>query len=131
MSAEDYDDVPGLCSGSDRQPLLNPRFYKCNRCRHPITFKNKKPFNQDGTAHRCIAKSQSETDPPPQAAMFAMAAMNAIINGQIQAGGVDFIHRMNFYDVADSAWQVAAAMVKREKDYRDEIIAASKGGAAP
>lgn len=130
MSAEDYHDVPGF-GGSTWIPTRNSSAYSCNFCKSPIKFNQRKPFNLDGTPHRCKSSAEPHKEAMPQQAMlFAMAAMNAIISGSIQSGGVDFIHHMNFYDVADAAWQASAAMVKREEDYRDEIVRASKGGAA-
>ena len=99
------------------------RRYACNRCEATIFFSNKKPFNDDGTAHRCTGRPP---EPPPAtqnqtAVLFAMGAMNAIITAQIQAGGVDYIHHMNFHDVADAAWQAAAAMVGAERNHRHEF----------
>jgi len=124
MSAEDYHDVPGFGGGASfYRP--QPRQYTCNFCHEPINFSNRKPINKDGSPHRCKArvpgdKSQAAQSEQPQATLFAMAAMNAIINAQIQAGGVDFIHAMNFYDIADASWRVAAAMVSKEKAFADE-----------
>ncbi|HEX5362358.1 MAG TPA: hypothetical protein VFW49_14930 [Fluviicoccus sp.] len=115
MSAEDYHDVSWYLPGS--------RGYVCKFCQQPITFSNRKPYNKDGTPHRCkrTEKADATTESQPQAALFAMAAMNAIINASIQAGGVDYIHHMNFYDVADAAWRMAAAMVNSEKNHRSEF----------
>lgn len=99
--------------------------HSCNRCKADIKFSNRKPFNMDGTPHRCMAGSATREPPKAtdnqQAVLFAMAAMNAIISGQIQAGGVDHVHRMNFHDVADAAWQAAAAMISAEKNYREDF----------
>lgn len=131
MSSEDYDDVPGLggmfTGNWNTGPGAKPSTYQCYRCRYPITFTNKKPFNEDGTPHRCIAnshKSPKQPIPPAphEATLYALAAMNAIINGQIQAGGVDFIHHMHFGDVADAAWRMAAEMARAERQHRDEFI---------
>lgn len=118
MSAEDYHDIPGFGVGYSG---ASPRQYTCNFCREPINFSNRKPLNKDGSPHRCKSRASAEKEQAqPQASLFAMAAMNAIINAQIQAGGVDYIHTMNFYDIADAAWRVAAAMVSKEKAFADE-----------
>lgn len=124
MSAEDYHDVPGFGGGSGFNGAYQ-RQYTCNFCRQPINFSNRKPFNKDGSPHRCKSgaaanEKQSPQGGQPQATLFAMAAMNAIINAQIQVGGVDYIHAMNFYDIADASWRVAAAMVSKEKAFADE-----------
>lgn len=124
MSAEDYDDVPGFGGGFDFT-RSQPRQYTCNFCRQPINFSNRKPFNKDGSPHRCKSgatanKNESPQTEQPQATLFAMAAMNAFINAQIQVGGIDFIHHMNFYDIADASWRVAAAMVSKEKVFAEE-----------
>src|SRR5690606_27926811 len=99
MSAEDYDDVPGLGSGSSGHKYApTPKPFPCRFCGSTINFNNRKPFNVDGSPHRCMRREDSA--PPPagqEATLYAMAAMNAIINGQIQSGGVDHIHRMNFH----------------------------------
>jgi len=125
VSAEDYDDVPGIGSGmgfGSSYSYHAPKKYTCHSCKAPINFKDRKPINKDGTPHRCLQKRAAEPEPvAPQAALFAMAAMNAIVSAQIQAGGVDHIHHMNFYDVADASWRLAAAMTKREREYRNEI----------
>jgi|GEM_PF-2550984 len=128
MSAEDYEDVPGLGAGFPFPPdRRNAAPYKCRFCKSEISFKNRKPLNPDGTAHHCKAyRAEKQAPAPavpadPQPMLYALAAMNAIIGGQIQAGGVNFIHSMNFHDVADAAWQVAAAMVSAEKNHRDEF----------
>jgi hypothetical protein len=106
-----------------------PSLYSCNRCSASIYFAKRKPFNEDGTPHRCICKPQAQ--PPATsnqtAVLFAMGAMNAIIGAQIKVGGIDHIHHMNFYDVADASWQMAAAMVKAEANYRDEFAKATGG----
>lgn len=124
MSAEDYHDVPGFGGGTDFNSPRQ-RQYTCNFCHEPINFRNRKPFNNDGSPHRCKARSpadkgQLHQGEQPQATLFAMAAMNAIINAQIQVGGIDHIHAMNFYDIADASWRVAAAMVSKEKVYAEE-----------
>lgn len=121
MSAEDYHDVPGFGGGFDFA-RAQPRQYTCNFCRQPINFSNRKPVNKDGSPHRCRSGTTTKEKQPaqPQATLFAMAAMNAIINAQIQVGGVDFIHTMNFYDIADASWRVAAAMVSKEKAFAEE-----------
>lgn len=100
-----------------------PKVYRCKSCNGGIKFSGGKAFNHvDGTPHRCYKKK--EAPPVPQdGTLFALGAMNAIVNAQIQAGGVDFIHRMNFYDVADSAWRLAAAMHKKEKEFREDFQA--------
>lgn len=126
MAAEDYDDVPGIGSGmgfgyGTSYTPRPPKAYTCHSCKAPIDFKDRKPINKDGTPHRCGSKRQAEPEQASQAALFAMAAMNAIVNAQIQAGGVDHIHHMNFYDVADAAWRLSAAMVKRECEFRHEM----------
>lgn len=128
MSAEDYDDIPGLdrfMAGFQRSNSKADG-YQCKFCRSEITFKQRKPFNPDGTPHRCKSggvqgSSMEEKETPPQAVLFAMSAMNAIVNASIQAGGVDYIHHMNFYDVADASWRLAAAMVSSEKQFRREF----------
>lgn len=127
MSAEDYHDVPGFGGGAFR--TFKPRDYACNHCSAPITFVNRRPMNIDGTPHRCLGRNAKQQSPVPipsaldnsAAVLFAMSAMNAIIQGQIQAGGIDHIHHMNFYDVADASWRMASAMVSAEKNYRDEF----------
>jgi len=123
MSAEDYDDVPGFGSGSSGHKYAStPKSFTCRFCGSAISFNNRKPFNVDGSPHRCMRREDSA--PPSvsqEATLYAMAAMNAIISGQIQSGGVDHIHRMNFHDVADAAWQVAVAMVKAEENHRHEL----------
>lgn len=126
MSAEDYDDVPGFAdfAGGLGYSTSRQSQYKCRYCDAPISFKNRKPFNSDGSAHRCRAESNAKAPADKadlQAVLFATGAMSAIISGQIQAAGVDHIHHMNFYDVADAAWRVAAAMVSRERVYREEL----------
>lgn len=127
MAAEDYDDVPGIGSGMGfgyhtSYTPRPPKNYTCHSCKAPIGFKDRKPINKDGTPHRCGQNRPAEPKPDTtQATLFAMAAMNAIVSAQIQAGGVDHIHHMNFYDVADAAWRLAAAMTKREGEYRNEI----------
>jgi hypothetical protein len=125
VSAEDYHDVPGFGGGGFSS--FKPKAYTCNFCQQPIVFNQRKPFNKDGTPHRCRSGQQPQEakETPQQATLFAMAAMNAIINASIQVGGVDFIHSMNFYDVADASWRAAAAMVSREKAYSDEFGGAS------
>ena len=122
MAAEDYDDVPGF-GGGTWTPSYKPKAYTCNFCREPITFNQRKALNKDGTPHRCktTGRAHPSAEANTQATLYAMAAMNAIISGSIHSGGVDHIHRMNFYDVADAAWQCAAAMVKSERNYRDDI----------
>jgi len=128
MAAEDYDDVPGLGDGSGRPWAFQkkPSTYECRFCGKPITFVQRKAYEPGGGLHRCQRDAKAgqhshDSKPPEQATLFAMAAMNAIINGQIQAGGVDFIHSMNFHDVADAAWRIAAAMVHGEKNYQDGL----------
>ena len=129
MSAEDYDDVPGFGSGIGfgGGRAYSTGQYKCNHCSVSITFRQRKPFNQDGTPHRCLGRNAPKRDQPPltengAVTLFAMGAMQAIIQGQIAAGGVDFIHHMNFYDVADAAWRLAVTMKNKEKEYRDDIV---------
>lgn len=122
MSAEDYHDVPGFGGGFG---TYKAKAYTCNFCKAPINFNQRKAFNKDGTPHRCrtadgALKAQEPQPADQQATLFAMAAMNAIINASIQSGGVDYIHSMNFYDVADASWRVAAAMVSKEQSFRDE-----------
>ncbi len=124
MSAEDYDDVPGFGGGFEFSRAQQKQ-YTCNFCSQPIDFKHRKAHNKDGSLHKCRSavksgEPQPPQPPPHQATLFALAAMNAIINAQIQAGGVDFIHTMNFYDIADASWRVAAAMISKEKAYADE-----------
>lgn len=124
MSAEDYDDVPGFGGGLGFNST-HQRQHMCNFCRQPINFSNRKPFNKDGSPHRCKSSATANKEQPPQydkpqAAVFALAAMNAIINAQIQVGGIDHIHVMNFYDIADVSWRVAAAMVSKEKAFSEE-----------
>lgn len=128
MSAEDYDDVPGFGGGVGfgGERAYSPSQYKCNHCSNPITFKQRKPFNQDGTPHRCLGRNAPNREQPPltengAVTLFAMGAMQAIVQGQIAAGGVDFIHHMNFYDVADAAWRLAVTMKNKEKEYRGDI----------
>lgn len=128
MSAEDYDDVPGFGGGVwlGGGRAYTPRSYKCNHCAKPIDFRQRKPFNQDGTPHRCLGRNTQPQDAAPltkdgAVTLFAMGAMQAIIQGQIAASGVDFIHHMNFYDVADAAWRVAVTMMNKEKEFRDDI----------
>lgn len=130
MAAEDYDDVPGFGGSQWSSHAVKPRAYKCNNCHQPITFSNRKPFNVDGTPHRCMGKNARPGKVEPEkatdnhaATLFALSAMNAIINSQIQAFGGDHIHRMNFHDVADASWQAAVAMLRAERNYRDEIAA--------
>jgi hypothetical protein len=126
VSAEDYDDVPGFGSGfGGGFSHAQPKQYTCNFCRQPINFKNRKAHNKDGSLHRCKSAAPSGVPKLPehdkhQATLFAMAAINAIINASIQSAGVDYIHSMNFYDVADAAWRVSAAMVSKEKAFADE-----------
>lgn len=106
--------------------------YKCNRCKAHIAFNGDRiPRNPDGTKHKCGEASKPQPAPPAphDANLYALAAMNAIINGQIQAGGVDFIHHMHFPDVADAAWRMAAEMVRAERQHRDEFIG-QEGGSA-
>ena len=127
MSAEDYDDVPGFGAGLGPRyvyPDQPPKGYTCNFCSQPIKFMQRKAFNKDGSPHRCKTGQRQKEQPPEtpqQATLFAMAAMNAIINASIQAAGIDHLHRMNFYDVADASWRMAAAMVSKEQAYREEI----------
>lgn len=129
MSAEDYHDVPGF--GGGFAGSYKPRSYSCNFCKAPISFSSRKPFNPDGTQHRCKSKGQEQQPDPkpsenPQVALYVMSAMNAIISGQIQKFGGDYIHHMNFNDVADASWRAAAAMVKAEENYRYEFQGATK-----
>lgn len=122
MSAEDYHDVPGFGGGYGGGTSYERKSYTCNFCKQPIKFSQRKAFNKDGTPHRCKSAQTAETKATPETAtLFAMAAMNAIINASIQAAGVDYIHSMNFYDVADAAWKVSAAMIRKEEEYRDEF----------
>lgn len=127
MSAEDYDDVPGF--GGGFASSFKPRPYTCNFCKKPISFSNRKPFNSDGSPHKCKGKQDNEPEAKATdntaATLFAMSAMNAIITAQIQKFGGDYVHHMNFHDVADASWQAASAMVNAEKNYRHEF-----GGAA-
>lgn len=106
--------------------------YTCNRCQKPIIFNGDRiPRNPDGTKHKCggSSKPQPAQPAPQEATLYALAAMNAIINGQIQAGGIDFIHHMHFGDVADAAWRMAAEMARAEIQHRDEFVGL-EGGAA-
>lgn len=125
MAAEDYDDVPGFGGGAWLGNTARSGKYECKFCRANIKFSQRKAFNLDGTPHRCNpgqrGSEAADSAETPPAALFAMAAMNAIISAQIQKGGIDHIHHMNFHDVADAAWQAAAAMVSAEKNYRDEF----------
>lgn len=124
MSAEDYDDVPNFGGEGFNYSPQPKRQYACNFCKQPITFNQRKAYNKDGTPHRCQRGKPAEEqpqEPQTQATLFAMAAMNAIINASIQSAGVDYIHSMNFYDVADASWRVASAMVAKEKAYSDEF----------
>lgn len=100
--------------------------YQCTFCQQPIRFKDRIPYNQDGSRHTCkrdgAAPGKAEpAEVPQEAKLYAMAAMNAIISASIQSGGVDFVHKLYFPDVADAAWRAAAAMVEAEKNYRDEF----------
>lgn len=96
--------------------------YVCFKCNQKIVFINRKAYNTDDTPHVCSGKQmESKQEVPQQATVFALGAMNAILNAQIQVGGIDSIHHMNFYDIADAAWRVAAAMVSKENEYREEI----------
>jgi len=117
-SDSDFVNYPPRYSGGNRE-----KQYKCYHCNALIVFKSKVAHNADGTRHLCKSKKSNESPAPPpqQATLFAMAAMNAIIGAQIQAGGVDEIHRMNFYDIADASWRVARAMVEKEKVFSDEF----------
>lgn len=118
MSAEEYHDVPGI-GGPTWTSYQNS--YQCKNCQGQIFFKAKKAFNKDGSPHLCLGKKPENRLAPQEAVLYAMAAMNAIVNAQIQAGGVDFIHHMNFYDVADAAWRLASAMHSSEKNFRGEF----------
>lgn len=123
MAAEDYHPDIGFGSGVGGGSY-RPKLYTCNFCKEQITFSNRKPYNTNGTPHRCKGNgkaTEKEPEIPQQATLYAMAAMGAIISAQIQKGGIDHIHHMNFYDVADAAWQAASAMVKGEKNYRHEF----------
>lgn len=97
--------------------------YKCYKCGLTITFMNRVAYDGNGI-HKCKGKNSQVTkdpEPAPQAVLFAMAAMNALIQAQIQHGGIDHMHRMNCHDIADLSWQMAAAMIKGEENYRFEL----------
>lgn len=132
MAAEDYHDVPGFGGGTyiGPQSRFSREPYKCKFCQETIKFQNRKALNPNGTPHRCRADGKgSEYDSVAhQANLFALGAMNAIMSAQIKVGGVDFIHHMNFQDIADASWQAAAAMISAEKNFRNEILYAASQG---
>lgn len=106
----------------------------CVSCGASIIILDAELFNMgDHQKHVCRQMNVSCSDvnnvTPSNAVMYANSAMNAIIAGEIQAGGQQGgMHALNFNVVAEFAWQAAAAMVRREKVYRARMAEEPEGG---